>query len=495
MNIRKALTIAGSDSGGGAGIQADLKTFAALGVYGSSVITAITVQNTLGVRTSSGVEASLAAGQLDAVLDDIGADAAKTGMLYNADIIAAIADTLEYYHTPRLVVDPVMVSTSGDRLLDKSAVNVLGQKLLPLAAFATPNADEAEALCGFPVKDKDSIHRAAREIHAMGVDFVVITGIKRDGGCMDCGYDGSEFRELQGPYIDTPHTHGTGCSFSAALTAYIARGYSSWTALMMAKKYVAAGLRYAYPVGKGRGPINHLAPFFPGRLDVPDILEMRAAAFQEWGSAPCLRQIPLLNVIIGGPLCQGKDYSELTRMAVENGAGLIQLREKDWDTRQLVETAKEMCRVCHEYDALFVVNDRVDVAIASGADGVHIGQDDMDPQMARALLGPGKIIGVSADDWKEAEAGLIGGADYLGVGPVFPTISKDCKTDSCGIDVLEEITARSPVPVIAIGGITPENTPPLLQAGVAGVAVISAILGADDPAEVIREFKNMFSNH
>ncbi|HWP97791.1 MAG TPA: bifunctional hydroxymethylpyrimidine kinase/phosphomethylpyrimidine kinase [Syntrophomonadaceae bacterium] len=488
MNIRKALTIAGSDSGGGAGIQADLNTFAALGVYGTSVITAITAQNTQGVRSSAGVDPGLVEEQLDAVLSDIGADAIKTGMLFDSAIIERITSRLRAYPIPPLVVDPVMISTSGDRLLEAGAVEILQSKLLPMSAFTTPNVDEASVLCGFSIEKKRDLHKAARELHLLGADFVIITGIRRGEQSIDACYDGFEFRELSGPFIDTPHTHGTGCSFSAALTAGIAWGLSPWSAAALAKKYVSTGLRCAYLVGAGRGPINHLASFFPGKLTDPDILEIRAASFQNWGDKPRLPASPLLNVILGGPLCEGKDYVELTRLAVKNGAALIQLREKDGDTRQLIDRARQMCQVCHEHNAIFVVNDRVDVAIASGADGVHIGQDDLAPQMARALLGPEKIIGVSAVNMGEAEAAVAAGADYLGVGPVYPTISKECKVEACEPGLLADIAARFPVPVIAIGGITPVNTFPLLQAGAAGVAVISAILGADDPGQVIRNF-------
>lgn len=488
MNIRKVLSIAGSDSGGGAGIQADLKTFAVLGVYGSSVITAITAQNTKGVQASAGISPALVGEQLDAVLSDIGAHAVKTGMLYDGAVIETIAESLKYYQIPCLVVDPVMIASSGDTLLNYSGVNVLREKLLPLADFITPNVDEVSALCGFSVDSERDLRKAAIELRQLGADFVIITGIQRDKQSIDFCYDGNEFRELQGPFIDTPNTHGTGCSFSAALAACMARGASPWTAVSMAKKYVASGLRYTYQVGNGRGPLNHMASFFPGNLGDLDILKTRADAFRDWGNKPELKPLPLLNVIIGGPLCKGKDYVELTRLAVKNGARLIQFREKEGDTRELVETARKMCVVCHEYEALFVVNDRVDVAVASGADGVHIGQDDLTPQMARALLGPEKIIGVSAVNMAEAEAAVEAGADYLGVGPVYPTVSKDCKIDACGVGLLAEIVARVNIPVVAIGGITSEKTIPLLAAGASGVAVISAILGAPNPAQVIREF-------
>lgn len=493
MSIKKALTIAGSDSGGGAGIQADLRTFAALGVYGTSVVTAVTAQNTRGIADSVGIAAALVEEQLDAILADIGANAIKTGMLYDEHIIETVVRRFKFNQCPSLVVDPVMAATSGDALLNYKGIDVMREKLVPCATVITPNREEASALCGFYIESTDDLRRAAREINNLGADFVIITGIQQEGQSIDFCYDGLEFNQLQGPIIDTGNTHGTGCSFSAALTAYLAKGATPWTAAGMAKKYVASGLRWSYRVGRGSSPINHLAAFLPGRLDDPDILAARAGVFRDWGRRVQLPDYPLLNLIIGGNLCAGQDYAELTRMAVMNGARLIQLREKDWDTRRLVDTATEMARICRRYGALFVVNDRVDVAAASGADGVHIGQEDLNPTMARALLGPEKIIGVSAGSITEALAAVADGADYLGVGPVYPTISKECKHDAGGPGLIASIKASVSVPVIAIGGITPDNTRPLIKAGAAGVAVISSILGAADPVRVMHDFRKILN--
>ncbi|NPV30344.1 MAG: bifunctional hydroxymethylpyrimidine kinase/phosphomethylpyrimidine kinase [Firmicutes bacterium] len=490
--IKKALSIAGSDSGGGAGIQADLKTFAALGVYGSSVITAVTAQNTLGVQGISGLAPEFVLQQMESVLADIGADAVKTGMLYNAAIIKAVAGKLKESPVPWLVVDPVMVATSGDRLLTPDGERALREELLPLASFITPNVSEAAVLWGRPIEGEEDLCRAARALHELGPRFVVITGIRRNTRSLDLCFDGKEFRELEGPFFETPHTHGTGCTFSAALAALLARGFSPWQALALAKEYVAAGLRYAYPVGRGRGPLNHLAPFFPGDWGDPGISKIRAFIFQNWGSRPDLGPFPALYCIIGGVLRGSRSYAELARVAVQEGARLVQLREKEGESRELVRIAREMQEVCRSHGALFIVNDRVDVAAAAGADGVHLGQEDLSPQAARAILGPGKIIGVSVDNLAQAEAAAAAGADYLGLGPVYPTASKDCGVPPCGPDLVEEVARRVGLPVFAIGGITPENTLPLLRAGAAGVAVISSFLGAPDPRKAVRAFLDVF---
>jgi hydroxymethylpyrimidine/phosphomethylpyrimidine kinase len=208
--VPKALTIAGSDSGGGAGIQADLKTFAALGVYGASVLTAITAQNTRGVTAIHEVPPDVVAAQIRAVLDDIGADAVKTGMLSSSAIIGAVVGELRRYGVARLVVDPVMVAKSGDHLLRPEAVQALRGDLLPLAYVVTPNLPEAEVLVGAPLRDEGAIRDAARRIHGMGARHVVIKGGHRSGPPVDLLFDGRDFREFTAERVETPHTHGTG---------------------------------------------------------------------------------------------------------------------------------------------------------------------------------------------------------------------------------------------------------------------------------------------
>ncbi len=254
----KALTIAGSDSGGGAGIQADLKTFAALGVYGSSVITAITAQNTVAVTAVHEVPVAIVAAQLDAVLGDIGADAAKTGMLSSAPIVAAVAAAVRRHGLTRLVVDPVMIAKSGDRLLREDAVAALRAELLPLALVVTPNIPEAETLAGMAIVTDEDRREAARRIAAFGPRYVVIKGGHGAGDPIDLLYDGAAFIAIgSGPRIDTPNTHGTGCTFAAAITAGLARGDDVEVAVRQAKEYLTAALRASYSVGAGHSPVHH----------------------------------------------------------------------------------------------------------------------------------------------------------------------------------------------------------------------------------------------
>jgi hydroxymethylpyrimidine/phosphomethylpyrimidine kinase len=255
----RALTIAGSDSGGGAGIQADLKTFSAFGVYGASVITAITAQNTVGVRAIHDVPVDVVAAQIDAVMEDIGADAAKTGMLSSPEIIATVAERLRAHGPSALVVDPVMVAKSGDRLLREDAVQALRELLLPLAAVITPNAPEAAVLSGIEVVDLPTAREAARRIHDLGPRLVVVKGGHLAGDTSDdLVWDGRTFEILSGRRIATRHTHGTGCTFSAAIAACLARGLSPMEAARQARAFLQGAIEHAEPLGHGNGPVNHL---------------------------------------------------------------------------------------------------------------------------------------------------------------------------------------------------------------------------------------------
>ena len=253
--MRVALTIAGSDSGGGAGIQADLHTFAAHGLHGTSAITAITAQNSQGVLAWSAVEPALVASQIDAVASDMTVAAAKTGMLATAAGIEAVAIALRRHAIGALVVDPVMVARSGDRLLDPSAERAYLELLLPLADVLTPNVFEAEVLLGRPVRDPDAMRRAARDLCAMGPRSVLVKGggIAGSPVALDVFFDGTEMLDLAVARLDTPNTHGTGCTLSAAIASRLALGESVTAAVRGAKAYLTEGLRRSYAVGHGRG--------------------------------------------------------------------------------------------------------------------------------------------------------------------------------------------------------------------------------------------------
>ena len=254
--LPRALTIAGSDSSAGAGIQADLKTFAALNVYGLSALTAITAQNTQGVRAALTLAPELVEAQIDAVLEDIGADAAKTGMLAGSEIIEAVAGCISRWKL-RVVVDPVMVAKSGDPLLAPAAVTALRSVLLPLATVVTPNIPEAEVLSGLQIKTSKDMRAAAYAIFDLGPSSVVVKGGHRTDRAIDIFFDGERFMEFPAERIVTPHTHGTGCTFSAAIAAFLARGLSLHEAVAGAKQYITEAIRQAPGLGKGHGPVEH----------------------------------------------------------------------------------------------------------------------------------------------------------------------------------------------------------------------------------------------
>ena len=257
------LTIAGSDSGGGAGVQADLKTLAALGVHGMAAITAITAQNTLGLRRIEAVAPEMVREQIEAVASDIGVDAGKTGMLYTSGIVEVVAEEVERHRFP-LVVDPVMRAKDGSRLLEPEAEETLIERLLPLAAVVTPNAQEAEALSGIKVETLEDGRRAAERIMALGPEAVVVKGghIEAGGRAIDLLLHRGELTLLEAERIDAKTTHGTGCSFSAAIAAELAKGRTIPEAVETAKSLVTLAIRYGIEIGHGYGPINPLAPLY-----------------------------------------------------------------------------------------------------------------------------------------------------------------------------------------------------------------------------------------
>jgi hydroxymethylpyrimidine/phosphomethylpyrimidine kinase len=252
------MTIAGSDSGGGAGIQADLKTFQALEVYGASTITAITAQNTVGVFAVHEIPTEVIAAQIDAVADDIGVDAVKTGMLSSAAIIETVADRVRHWRLEKLVVDPVMVAKSGDRLLREEAVQALIQELVPLAMVLTPNLPEAEVLLGRSIQSETEIRQAAGDIVDLGARAVLVKGGHATGpNATDVLFDGHAFHVYQSERVETPNTHGTGCTLSAAIAAGLARDMSVVAAVDQAKHYLTEAIRRAGPLGAGHGPVAH----------------------------------------------------------------------------------------------------------------------------------------------------------------------------------------------------------------------------------------------
>jgi hydroxymethylpyrimidine/phosphomethylpyrimidine kinase len=254
--MKRILTIAGSDSGGGAGIQADLKTISLLGGYGMSVVTALTAQNTVGVQGIHEVPARFVEEQIESVLSDIGADAIKTGMLVNREIIEVVSRKIKQYKVKRVVVDPVMVSKSGIPLLREDAQDALVRKLIPLAWVITPNLTEASVLAGLKVNSIERMKEAAHRIHKLGAKHVVVKGGHLRGMPVDLLYDGKNYKELKGPRVQSKNTHGTGCTFASAIATLLARGDRVDEAVKKAKTLITMAIESGLSLGKGTGPVN-----------------------------------------------------------------------------------------------------------------------------------------------------------------------------------------------------------------------------------------------
>lgn len=258
--MKRVCTIAGSDSGGGAGIQADLKTFAAFGTFGMSAITAITAQNTVQVKAAYELPLDLIRQQIEAVVTDIGVDAVKTGMLSSSKVVELVAGAVRQYELPNLVVDPVMIAKSGDPLLAPEARKTIKEQLIPLATVITPNLHEAQSLVGYDIRSLEEMETAARDLHRLGCEWVVVKGghLESSGESVDVIFDGRHMYREQAEYIRTKNTHGTGCTFASAIAAGLAKGHPPLEAIRMAKQFITEAIREGLNLGSGHGPANHL---------------------------------------------------------------------------------------------------------------------------------------------------------------------------------------------------------------------------------------------
>lgn len=257
MTYKRVLTISASDSGGGSGIQADLKTFFARQVYGVSVVTSVTAQNTIGIQVIYELPPDLVASQLDSVLSDIGVDAVKIGMLSNAEIITTIAQKLEEYHIEKIVLDPVMVAKGGEPLLQPDAIELLLQKLIPIALLVTPNISEAKVLSEMEILSREDMIEAGRRIYKMGAKNILIKGAQLKGEAIDILFDGCESHQYSAPMVVTKNTYGTGCTLASAITAELAKGHSIPEAVQKSKQYITKAIQHSLEMGVGHGPLNH----------------------------------------------------------------------------------------------------------------------------------------------------------------------------------------------------------------------------------------------
>jgi len=321
----RILTIAGSDSGGGAGIQADLKTITVLGAYGLSVLTALTAQNTLGVTAVHRPPIDFLEAQLDAVLSDIGADAAKTGMLADAEVVRMVAAKLGQYRVPNLVVDPVMIAKGGDALLQPEACQALIDELLPLAEVLTPNLPEAETMLGTRIAGVSDMAEAARALQAKGPRAVLLKGGHVSGPAVDILFDGQEAREFSSPRYDTPNTHGTGCTLSAAIATFLGQGRSVVEAVSLGKTFISEAIRLAQPLGGGHGPVFHFV-----LLEKDHVLKSLGEAFNLLAEAEAGALVAEVQMNIGFALPGARGHEDVAAFPgriVRLGAGVARVAD------------------------------------------------------------------------------------------------------------------------------------------------------------------------
>lgn len=475
------LTIAGSDSSGGAGIQADLRAIAACGGFGASVLTALTAQNTRGVALAQEVATEMVQAQLDAVFDDLNIIAVKTGMLSSAHIVSLVARCLRARAPRRFVLDPVMIATSGHALLAPDAVDCLRQELLPLATLVTPNRHEVEALVGAEIRTLADAERAGKELRAQGCQAVLVKGGHFEGeDAVDLLVTRSDVQAFSAPRLDTPHTHGTGCTYAAAIATYWGRGATLRQAVALAKHHVTEAIRGGLPVGDGKGPVD---PLFYLRRPDPE----------RWMRELCVNTSPgigRLHVITDETLQTRYTHEQLAGLAVAGGADVVQYREKRRRASESLEPVATAIRDICRPRTQFIVDDRVDLAATVAAFGVHLGARDMPVREARSRLGPLSCIGGTANTVDQARALFGAPLDYLGAGPVFGTSSKANPAPPLGLAALRQIAAESPVPVIAIGGITPDRVAEVLATGAHGIAVLSGVVGAEDPKQATAQYRD-----
>lgn len=477
-------TIAGTDPGGGAGIQGDLKTMNALGVHGCSVITALIAQNTQGVQRVEFTPADLIEDQLEALREDLPPAAVKIGMLGTAAAARAVAAILRET-SPFTVYDPVMGASSGHGLMAPDLIPAVISDMLPLVDVLTPNIPEAGRLTGRALRTADDVPRAAQALLSMGPRSVLLKGGHMDDAeySQDYWTDGRASWWLTSRRQAVRHTHGTGCTFSSAAAAGRALGLDVEDSLVLAKAYVNQGLRLGGGIGRGRGPLAHEGwPADP--TDAPWITATPDTARRRPSFPDCgIRQLGLYPVV---------DRAVWLEKLIPLGVDMIQLRAKDLDGDALDREVAAAIRLARPAGVRLVINDRADLALKHGAWGVHLGQEDLPGAAPAALSAAGLRLGVSASSYADLARALALRPSYIGLGAVYPTSSKAIEYTPLGVESFGRMRRWCDVPVVAIGGITVENAPPLRAAGADGIAVISDLRDAADLQARVRAWRRLF---
>lgn len=481
MNLKErppvAWTIAGSDSGGGAGIQADLKTFHNFGVHGCSVITAITAQNSTAVGLIQATDNKALAAQINALDSDLPADAIKIGMLPDVASVECVARYLEDYKGV-VVCDPVLKASSGDPLTQKEVTDTLRSKLLPRATLITPNRDEAAALLGEPINGVEDIERAGEALLSLGARAVIITGGHFDpvnGQRIDFYCSNDERFWLAGESIDTVHTHGSGCTLSSAIAANLALGYDIADALVLAKTYITAGFRQARQLGGGPGPVAHLSD----SLQLENLPTLYNRKPQTAPLFPPCKPMGLYPVV---------DSAAWIERLLPLGVKTLQLRIKDAEESRLREEIQRAVALCEQHDAQLFINDHWQLAIEYGASGVHLGQEDLDCADLQAIAGAGLCLGVSTHSFYEIARAHAIRPSYIAIGPIYSTQTKVMRFQPQGLKQLQQWVAllKPHYPITAIGGINAERAPDVLATGVDSCAMVTGITLAENIEDTVK---------
>lgn len=476
-------SVAGSDSGAGAGLQADLKAFDAFGVHGCTVVAALTAQNSRAVRTIEPVSEGMLDAQLAALADDMRPAAIKTGMLGSAGNLQVLVRWIDRLReaNPQLavVVDPVLRSTTGASFVDKALLEAYLRELLPRANLITPNRTEAAALLGLDaLRTREEVEQAARALREAGSGAVVITG-GDDAAQFSEDYVNAPYGEgwLRLPRVDTPHHHGTGCVFASSAASAMALGFVEVEAAVLAKMATTEALRRAYAAGEGAGPVRPASAF----STIQNLPAMQVRAHSKKIFAPLSDNELGLYVIA--------DSAAWIERVLAAGVRTVQLRVKDASHPRLREEVRASVAAARAAGAQLFINDHWRIAIEEGAYGVHLGQEDLDTADLDAIAAAGLRLGLSTHAYWEVCRAWSLQPSYIACGPIHPTAAKAMPWIPQGNGNLAYWCKLLPVPVVAIAGMDPQRAGEAVRAGAAGVALISGITAAASPEAAIATFQ------
>jgi hydroxymethylpyrimidine kinase/phosphomethylpyrimidine kinase/thiamine-phosphate diphosphorylase len=496
-------TIAGSDAGGGAGIQADIKAMASFEVHAATVITALTAQNSLGVLSINAVSLPVLAAQLAALEQDKLPLVIKIGLLANVEQVNFISAKIAQYKKtwlkpPCVIYDPVAVASSGDSLVEQNIIPAIKSELFPLVDVLTPNCQETQRLTGVYLLDSFAMVSARKQFIKQGIKKLIIKGGHwhvPQGYCVDYGFDTNEEYWLATKNITTMHSHGSGCTFAAALAACLAKGYPFKDSFLLAKAYINQGLKAAKQLAFGEGCVAHLG--FPLQLDdFPEVVEINSRL----GKLLALNELyKAQNVLLetkGFPACCHKvlglyaivDSIDWLQLCLEQGIKTLQLRLKEVDESLLHKYIEQGVSLAKKYQAQLFINDYWQLAIKYQAYGVHLGQEDLQQADLQAIKKAGLRLGISTHGFYELIRAHQYQPSYLAIGAIFATSTKEMSGQIQGLEKLRYMVKLiTNIPTVAIGGITIARAKAVLATDISSIAVVSAITKAEKPKLAIEQ--------